>query len=60
MEKKMRIKIVEKANEEKVNKECIKLEEKGLVIIDIIYTHESYNHYVNNAVIKYKEVSNEN
>lgn len=60
MEKKMRIKIVEKANEEKVNKECIKLEEKGLVIIDIIYTHESYNYYVNNAVIKYKEVLNEN
>lgn len=56
----MRIKIVEKANEEKVNKECIKLEEKGLVIIDIIYTHESYNYYVNNAVIKYKEVLNEN
>ena len=55
----MRIKIVEYANEEKVNKECIKLEEKGLIIIDIVYTHETYNHYVNYAVIKYEELSDE-
>lgn len=57
----MRIKILEYATEDKTNKECESLEKKGFVIVDIIYTHQTYNHYVNYAVIKYKnkEVLNE-
>lgn len=49
----MRIKILEYANESNVNKECEKLENKGFIIIDIVYTHQTYSHYVNYATIKY-------
>lgn len=51
----MRIKILEYANEKNTNKECVELEENGFVIIDIVYTHHTVNHYIAYAVIKYKE-----
>lgn len=51
----MRIKILEYANEKNTNKECVELEENGFVIIDIVYTHHTANHYIAYAVIKYKE-----
>ncbi len=55
----MRIKIIEYANEKKTNKECVELEENGFVIIDIVYTHPIASHYIEYAVIKYKEIATE-
>ena len=51
---KMNIKVIKDATDDTVNRKCYELESNGYEIIDIIFTHESYNHYVNYAVIKYK------
>ena len=51
----MRVKIIEYANEEKINKECEKLAENGNIILDVIVTHPTQNHYVTYVVIKYKK-----
>ena len=49
----MRIKVIKEATEKRVNEYCAELEKSGFEIMDIIYTHPSYNHYVEYAVIKY-------
>ena len=51
---KMNIKVIEYATEEKVNKKVYELENNGYVIIDIIFTHPTNNHYVSYVTIKYK------
>ena len=50
----MNIKVIKNAADETVNKNCYELERNGYEIIDIVFTHETYKHYVNYAVIKYK------
>ncbi len=48
----MRIKILKNKDEDFINNECNKLEDKGYKILDIVYTPQSYRHFETTIVIK--------
>lgn len=50
----MNVIIMEQATEEQINKKVYEMENNGYVIIDIVFTPPTYNHYVSYTVIKYK------